>query len=92
MVFHIWKKCRYLFFGLLFETKYEQQMLALSKKGTQQQSNQFQLNIIDGFEKALNEKIDILASVPLGSYPKNCRSIKIRNTDFEGNEKIKYIG
>ena len=83
---------RYLFFGLLFEAKYEQKMLALSKSGTQQQVNQFQFNIINGFEEATNEKIDILSTVPLGSYPKNCKSIKIRNDDFEGDEKIKYIG
>lgn len=83
---------KYLFFGLLFEEKHEQQMLALSKGGTQQQVNQFQFNIINGFEKAINKKIDILSSVPLGAYPKNCRSIKIRNSDFEGSEKIKYIG
>ena len=50
---------RYLFFGLLFEAKYEQKMLALSKSGTQQQVNQFQFNIINGFEEATNEKIDI---------------------------------
>ena len=83
---------RYLFFGLLFEKKYEQQLLALSKRGTQHQANQFQFNIINGFEQATNEKIDILASVPLGSYPKNCLSIKIRKSDFESHEHIKYIG
>lgn len=83
---------RYLFFGLLFEAKYEQKMLALSKRGTQQQVNQFQFNIINGFEQVINKKIDILSSVPLGAYPKNCRSIKIRNSDFEGSGNIKYIG
>ena len=59
---------KYLFLGLMFDRDSEKEILTRSGYA-QAQVNQYQWGMVDGLNENLNAKIDIIASIPMASYP-----------------------
>lgn len=83
-----------LFLGCLFKQCDEKEILHKSKIGLQNQVNIFQWAIINGLEIELNNYIDIINVLPVGTYPKYYSQIflKTRKWKHQKNAKDLEIG
>ena len=64
-----------LFLGLLYRMEEEDIILSNSKCGLQGAANTYQWNLIHGLEEVLEKPVDILNSLPVGSYPRNYKKL-----------------
>ncbi len=67
-----------LFLGLLYNRDEEIQLLDNSKCGLQGAANAYQWNLIDGMDEIAHCPVDILNSLPVGSYPKYYNKLILR--------------
>ncbi len=71
-----------LFLGLLYDRKKEEEYLSRSKCGLQAAPNSYQWNLIDGLEKGIGHPVDILHSLPVGSYPTNYKKLLLSGKNW----------
>ena len=82
---------RYLFLGLMFDRDSEREIL--SRSGfAQAQVNQYQWGMIDGLNANLNTKIDIIASIPMASFPLRSKMLFVKKNSFRSTYGIDYVG
>ena len=75
-----------LFLGLLYDEKEEEQMLKNTKRGFQAAANKFQWSIIKGLEKCDGVTVDVLGTIPCGSYPFNFKKLLIKSRSYSHQE------
>lgn len=85
-------KLRYLLVGLLYDRESEQDLLKLNGHGIQPQINQYQWGLIDGINSQLPGKIDVIASIPFGSFPKKSNKFIVKKDLIESKYGVDYIG
>ena len=85
-------KLRYLLVGLLYERSKEKELIKLNGHGIQPQVNQYQWGLIDGINIQLEKKIDIIASIPMGSFPKNSKKFLVKKNLIKSEYGVGYIG
>lgn len=89
-----------LFLSLLFEKEDETKLLECSKIGLQGAINTFQWALIDGLDKNLDIPMQILNSLPIGTYPRFYRELLIHSKSWNhctgANDKsvgfVNFIG
>lgn len=82
---------RYLFLGLMFDRDSEKEILSRSGYA-QAQVNQYQWGMVDGLNANLNTKIDIIASIPMASFPMRSKMLFVKKNSFKSNYGIDYVG
>lgn len=60
------------FIGALYSPEDEKRVLKQSKVGIQSSANNYQWGIISGLFKNMQQKLTVVNSVPMGSFPKYC--------------------
>ena len=82
---------RYLFLGLMFDRDSEKEILSRSGYAPAQ-VNQYQWGMVDGLNANLNTKIDIIASIPMASFPMRSKMLFVKRNSFKSNYGIDYVG
>ncbi len=83
---------RYLFLGLLYDRSSEKELLNLNGHGIQPQINQYQWGLIDGINSQFDKKIDVIASIPFGSFPKKSKKLIVKKDLINSEYGVDYIG
>lgn len=83
-----------LFLGLLFHKEDEKKLLSRSKCGLQSSGNNFQWNLIAGFDEILEEPIHIISSLPVGTFPNYYKKLVLPSKHWShiAGAKDKEIG
>lgn len=69
-----------LFLGLIYQKNDEKIILSRSKHGLQGAGNAYQWNLIEGLDENLgDESVQILNSLPVGTYPGNYKQLLFRS-------------
>lgn len=82
---------RYLFLGLMFDRESEKEILARSGYA-QAQVNQYQWGFIDGLKAAYDIRPDIIASIPMASFPLHSKMLFVKSNSFPSPYGIDYVG
>ena len=72
-----------LFLSLLFEKEEEENLLKESKIGLQGAPNAFQWALVEGLDKNLESSIQLLNSLPIGTYPHNFKRLFIPSKHWQ---------
>ena len=72
-----------LVLGSLFRQSDESELLKKSKIGLQNQANTFQWALIKGFDSILNNPVDIINVLPVGTYPKQYAGLILKGKKWE---------
>ena len=82
---------RYLLLGLLYDRDKETEIFA--RLGyAQAQVNQYQWGFVDGINESLGVHLDIIASIPTGSYPKKSKKLFVKKDLIESSYGVDYVG
>jgi len=82
---------RYLFLGLMFDRDSEKEILSRSGYA-QAQVNQYQWGMVDGLNANLDTKIDIIATIPMASFPLRSKMLFVKKNSFKSTYGIDYVG
>ena len=84
----------YIFMGFLYDKTTEKKLLRCSKSGLQTAPNQYQMGLIGGLESLLEEKISIISSYPVGSFPLKNKKLFYRKSmaRISAYSSIRYTG
>lgn len=82
-----------LFLGGYFDKNYENYIQKNSKGSIQYAANKFQKNLINGFLKIDNIKLNIISAPFIGDFPKNFKKMRIKGSKilYKKNIKLEYI-
>lgn len=84
---------RILFIGGMFFDSTKQDILNNSKAAVQNAANKLQWNYVNGFEFNLNQEIDILNSVFVGSFPQYYKKLLLPSRQIpRNNKKVQEVG
>lgn len=76
------KNLDFLFIGGLYPKEKIDSIMENSKRGIQLAANNFQWDLVKGFDKNLQEPIKIMNIMFIGSYPKNYNKLLIKGFEF----------
>jgi len=87
-------RMRNLFVGILHRDEEIDWFAKFSKSGLQVAANNFQWSFIQGLEANLNQPIDIISTLSMGSYPIGSRKlfVKSKTINAEDYSFFKYVG
>lgn len=80
-----------LFVGGVFPKEQEQEIIQNSRNNVQVAANNFQWNLIDGFDGYLTNPVSIFNEIYVGSFPKNYRKMIIPSYEFSHTTGAKDI-
>lgn len=84
---------KYLFLGLLLDSDQEAILLAKNNyKSLQPQSCQYQWGMIAGLNSYFGTKVDVLASIPMGTYPFSSSFLFVKNNLIVSRYGVTYVG
>ncbi len=78
-----------LFLGLLYQYEYEKIILADSKLGLQGAGNTYQWNLIRGMDELPDCSLQIMSTLPVGTYPGQYRKLLVRSRSWSHKAGIK---
>jgi glycosyltransferase involved in cell wall biosynthesis len=83
-----------LFLGILHRDNDIDWLTKYSKTSIQVAANNFQWSFIRGLETNLNESIDIISTLSMGSFPKSSRKLLVRSRNIKHNKEsiFQYLG
>lgn len=82
---------RYALVGLLYDQGKEKELLSKIGYSVQPQVNQYQWGLIEGLNANLNTKIDVFASIPVGSFPKHSKKLCVKKDIISSDYGVNYI-
>lgn len=68
-----------LFLGQQYDRTKEVEYLKLSRQGLSASGNEYQWNICDGLLEHLRNDLEIISVLPVGTYPRRFRQLKLQN-------------
>ena len=75
----------YIFVGLLYSEVRRQQIIKEVKTALESAANTYQWGLLHGLQNVTDEQIEIINSVPMGSFPKQSKILKEKATVEEEN-------
>lgn len=85
------EKTNLLFIGGVFIKKDEQEIIGKSRNNVQLAANNFQWDLINGFDDQLSSPVTIINQMFVGSYPRNYKDWFIKESEFSHKERAKDI-
>lgn len=82
---------KYALLGLMYDQQQEEQLIKKVGPYIQPQVNQYQWGIVNGVNANTGKKVDIFASIPVGSFPKSCKKLFIKKHLISSSYGINYI-
>ncbi|MBO1265074.1 glycosyltransferase [Proteiniclasticum sp. SCR006] len=76
------KDINILFVGGMFPKEMEEEIISKSRNNVQLAANNFQWDLINGFDEVLSSPVTIMNKMFIGSYPKNYKDWVIKETEF----------
>lgn len=80
-----------LFLGILYERSREKEILKLSKSGLSNAVNRFQWNLIKGINENMDEKLEIISVLPVGTYPKFYKKLLLKTCKWQYDNMLDNI-
>ena len=72
-----------LFLGTLFRTDKASELMGKRRIGIQNQVNQFQWNLIDGFDSHIDFPVSVISSYPVGTFPNQYKQLLFKRKRWE---------